>query len=128
MSIKPRLPNYRRRGKKLDGDSVADVAGDTTDMMEDNADEVGDTVADNDSIVAVLDDSVVEDTVSEDSMTLDDVSQRGPEVQTETVQEDEELEDVDALDDIFADDKDIDCDDFCEGYLNEIDSWSGYLN
>lgn len=65
MSIKPRLPNYRRRGKKLDGDSVADVAGDTTDMMEDNADEVGDTVADNDSIVAVLDDSVVEDTVSE---------------------------------------------------------------
>ena len=39
--------------------------------MEDNADEVGDTVADNDSvdvieddsIVAVLDDSVVEDTV-----------------------------------------------------------------
>jgi len=57
-------------------------------------------------------------------MTLDDVSQRGPEVQTETVQEDEELEDVDALDDIFADDKDIDNDDFCEGYLNEIDSWS----
>jgi hypothetical protein len=41
-------------------------------------------------------------------MTLDDVSQRGLVVQTETVQEDEELEDVD----------------FCEGYLNEIDSWS----
>jgi hypothetical protein len=57
-------------------------------------------------------------------MTLDDVSQRGLVVQTETVQEDEELEDVDALDDTFADDKDIDNDDFCEGYLNEIDSWS----
>ena len=37
----------------------------------------------------------------------------------QTVQEDEELEDVDALDDIFADNKDIDKD-FCEGYLNEI--------
>ena len=46
---------------------------------------------------------------------INSVSQRGPEVQTETVKEDEELEDVDALDDIFADDKD-----FCEGYLNEI--------
>ena len=52
-------------------------------------------------------------------MTWDDVSQRRYEVQ-----EDEELEDADALDDIFVDDKDVDNDDFCEGYLNEIDSWS----
>ena len=53
--------------------------------------------------------------INSDSMTLDDVSQRRYEVQ-----KDEELEDDDALDDIFVDDKN----DFCEGYLNEIDSWS----
>ena len=57
--------------------------------------------------------------INSDSMTLDDVSQRRPEVQKETVQEDEELEAVDALDNIF-----VDNDDCCEGYLNEIDSWS----
>jgi hypothetical protein len=39
------------------------VAGDTTDVMEDNADEVGATVADNDSVDVIEDDSVVEDTL-----------------------------------------------------------------
>ena len=39
------------------------MAGDTTDVMEDNADEVGATVADNDSVDLIEDDSVVEDTL-----------------------------------------------------------------
>ena len=39
------------------------MAGDTTDVMEDNADEVGATVADNDSVDVIEDDSVVEDTL-----------------------------------------------------------------
>lgn len=64
--------------------------------------------------------------INSDSMTLDDAFQRGPEVQTETVQEDEELEDVAALDDIFGllMTKILTIMIFVKDILNEIDSWS----